>query len=205
MSQQTPRRWQWSLAILALGLAIGAGVVFATTPKPKVWSTIAGRPLLAAEGESFDDRQVGLFLIPPPDWSMQVRSTEAPEHKPERMLVKYKRVQPKLASAWLRVRMSDQPEEVSLVAFLKKRKPSEPQWVSAGDIEENHSIGGLPAAKSTWSGPYDVDGRGNKEYLREVFAVRRGGTIFEFSGTWLRTDSAARDQFHAAMQTVRFQ
>src|SRR4051812_1619355 len=114
----TTKRVLVGTAAAAAVVAAGLGALFAFTPKAKWPEAVPGRPLLqqggwfAAGGGVFPARQVGVQFSPPVNWSMQVRSTESPhEHKPERTVVKYKRLIPGLQVAWLKLSVADAPED----------------------------------------------------------------------------------------------
>lgn len=194
----------WPLVLLFV-IAFGAVAVSALVPRPKRYDAVPGRPLLVQDGSLFSDSQVGLRFMPPPEWGMQVRSTEASRHRPERLLVKYKRVLPDMAVAWLRVRVMDVPSEQSAAEYLKGRKPPEINFSPAGEIEEPLTVANHPAAKRTYTGSFDVDGRGMKPFRCEVAAIKRENRIFEFAGTFAENDEKAKEQLKSTLESVTFE
>lgn len=190
------------LITLAITSSVAAVSVWVFTPRPPRFDFIEGRPLLAQDGLRFADEQVGLQFNPPRDWAMQARSTEAPTHRADRLLVKYKRVAENRPEAWLRVRVIDVPAEQSPADFLRNRKSPEEDWKPAKKIEESLRVGGHPAARIVFSGPFDTEGRGDEEFTCEIVAVRQGPQIIEFAGTFLSSDLQARDQLHAVLESM---
>lgn len=166
-----------------------AGVSYRTTEK---------RPLLGDDSKEFHDAQVGLRFTPPPKWSMQLQSTDAPgDHRPDRMIVKYKRVLPKKSAAWFRVEVADTPADVDISACVANRQAGK-DWKSKGEVSAT-TVGGLPAAKILYGGTYD-----GFPSLREIVGVRRGGQVFFFVSTYQFADKQAQEQTRQAIQTVLF-
>jgi hypothetical protein len=210
MTKRTTRRVLIGTAAAAAGLAAGLSALFAFTPKPKWPEPVPGRPLLESHGDIytdhqdlFTDRQVGLQFTAPANWSMQARSTESPhEHKPDRMVVKYKRLIPGLDLAWFKVNVSDVPEDQSPADLLKKRKPPEEGWVVRHDVEDGLTVAGRPAARVTFGGPLDPDTKGARDFTCEVVAVRRGPQVFYFSGTYTTADPKGQKRVRTAVDSV---
>jgi hypothetical protein len=199
-----PRNIRYAVIAISVFVGIGTIVISFLTPRPKRFQTIEGRPLLAQDEKGFLDEQVGLRFTPPGDWAMQARSTEAPTHLAERRLVKYKRVSSSLPVAWLRVWVKDVADEMMPAETLRNHKPPEPDWKPHGEVEKDLRIGGAPAARRMFGGPFDVDGRGNKDFLGEIVAVKRGGRIFEFSAAYLVGDEQAQREIRLTMASVQF-
>jgi hypothetical protein len=203
MTRQTSKRVLIGTAAAAAALAIGLGALFAFTPKVKFPEAIEGRPLLHHEGELFTDRQAGIQFAPPAYWSLQARSTVAPrDRKPERMLVKFKRLIPGLQMAWIRVSVADVPEDQTPAELLKKRKPPETDWTVKKEVEDGLEVGGKPAARITFGGPYDPDQKGLRDYTCEVVAIRRGPQVFYFAGTYETSDPKGQKRIRTALDTV---
>jgi hypothetical protein len=204
MSQRMPGKLQFAVIAVAALVGVGAILVWYLTPRPKRYEAIEGRPLLAQDGKEFLDEQVGLRFTPPADWAMQARSTEAPTHLPERRVVKYKLFSPSRHAAWMRLWVKDVAEGMTPVEMLRNSKPPEPGWKPQGEIEGDLQIGGAPAARRTFGGPLDHDGRGNKDFRCEIVAVKRGGRLFEFSGTYFAGDEQAQREIRQTMTSVVF-
>ncbi len=203
-SASSPRFLGGLIAIAVIAL-IGFGLLFALTSRPQHHRYVEGTPLLQKAESLFNDTQVGLQFAPPKDWSMQVRSTESPgQHLPERTLVKFKRFIPNVAAAWLKVVIKDTPEDQAPVDVLRKRKPPEKGWKVTKEVEDGVKVGDHAAARITFGGPFDPDGRGQRDFTCEIVAVRRGGQIFEFSSTFPTADVEARKQIRAAIESVAF-
>ncbi len=199
-----PRKLQHALIALTVLFGIGVILIWSLTPKPKRFEAIPGLPMLAQDGKEFVDEQVGLRFTPPAEWVMQARSTEAPKHRAERRLVKYKRASPSLPPAWLRVHITDDTDGISSVELLKQRQPPEGDWKPLGEVEEDLTIGGLPAARRTYSAQFNSEGEGNRQYHCELVIVKRGGRFFEFNGTYPVGDERAQQDIRLAMESVLF-
>ena len=120
------KRTRSMLTMAAALIATALLAIYALTPNVPIYRAIEGRPLLEQNGPVFVDAQLGLRFTPPAGWAMQARSTEAPgEHRPERMVVKYKRLVPGPKEAWLRVSVSDAPANTSPAELLRLLKPRE--------------------------------------------------------------------------------
>ena len=186
----------------AVALAAGLGALFAFTPAVNRPTAHPGRPMLDQGEGVFTDRQVGLQFTPPELWAMQARSTESPtDHKPERMVVKFKR-HPALDAAWLRVSVADAPEDQPLADLLKKRRLPEPSWKVRTPVEDGLTVDGKAAARITFGGPYNPDQKGTRDFTSEVVAVRRGPQVFYFAGTYVTADPKGLKRIRTALDTV---
>ncbi|HEY1379138.1 MAG TPA: hypothetical protein VGF55_20215 [Gemmataceae bacterium] len=211
MTSGTRKRVLVGTVSAAAVVAAGLGALFAFTPRAKWPEPIPGRPLLQQGGlfddhqDVFTDRQVGVQFNPPINWSMQVRSTESPhEHRPERTVVKYKRLIPGLQVAWLKVSVADAPGGESPAELLKKRKPPEEDWKVTKPVEDGLTVGGQPAARVTFGGPFDPDQKGERDFTCEVVAVRHGEQMFYFSGTYVTADPKGQKRIRTALDSVTF-
>ncbi len=212
MAQPTTKRVLIGTAAAAALVAAGLGALFAFTPRAKWPEPVPGRPLLSQgdptfsdHQETFTDRQVGVQFLPPVNWSMQVRSTESPrEHKPERTVVKYKRLIPGLEVAWLKLSVADATGDESPAELLKKRKPPEEDWRVTKPVEDGLTVGGRPAARVTFGGPFDPDEKGTRDFTCEVVAVRSGPRVFYFSGTYATADPKGQKRIRTALDSVTF-
>jgi hypothetical protein len=191
----------FAVAVIA---AMGCVLLYALMPRPKRFNYDHDRPLLRDAEALFKDPQTDLQFVPPQDWSMQARSFDAPKHRPERMLVKYKRVKADQPEAWLRVRVFDAPEDQSPGEFLRRRKAPEEGMKPAKEVEEKLQVAGQPAARVMYAGPFDPDGSGAHDFTCEIIALRRGEQFFVFAGTYLTTDIQARQQIHTAFESIAF-
>lgn len=194
-------------AAAAVVVAATLGALFAFTPNAKRPQFVEGRPLLGEAGKVFTDVQVGVQFSPPADWAMQARSTESPtNHRPERMLVKYKRLVPGAQVAWLRVTVADADadDDQTPADLLRNRKPQESGWKVIKQVEDGLTVGGLRAARITFGGPFDPTGRGKKDFVSEMVAVRRGAQVFYFAGTFAADDPSGRQQVRAAVESAVF-
>jgi hypothetical protein len=206
------RRVLIGTAAAALAAAAGLGALFALTPRVRPPAAVPGEPLLrqndSEEPDLFTDRQVGVQFVPPGGWSMQARTTESPrEHKPERMVVKYKRLIPGHQVAWLRVSVADAPADQSPADLLKTRKPPEPDWKVRKSVEDGLTVGGQPAARVTFGGPFETDDKGDRDFTCEVVAVRpRPGEprVFYFAGTFMTGDPTGQKRVRAAIDSAAF-
>src|SRR5262249_52331363 len=161
---QTKRTLAFAASVFVLLFAAFALlVIFA--PYFQTPATIEGRPLLEQGGTIFTDDQVGIQFTPPSGWGMQARSTESPTmHKPERMVVKYKRIVKGPNVAWLRVSVADAPSEKTPADLLRDRKPREAHWTRTKDVEDGLTIGGRPAARVTFGGLMYPDMGGSRHF-----------------------------------------
>ena len=202
----TNRKALIGTAVAAGLVAAGLGASFAFTPKAKWPEPIPGRPLL--QQDSDEDLPTVRSASSSPRrgaWSMQVRSTESPhEHKPERTVVKYKRLIPGLEVAWLKVSVADASGDESPADLLKKRKVPEDDWKVIKPIEDGLTVGGRPAARITFGGPFDPDQKGTRDFTSEVVAVRRGPQMFYFAGTYATADPKGQKRVRTALDSAIF-
>jgi hypothetical protein len=206
MTRRPARRVLIGVAAAAAAVAVGLGALFAFTPRWAPPAPVPGRPLLQDDVDLFTDRQVGLQFVPPGGWSMQARTTESPhEHKPERMVVKFKRLMPGHEVAWLRVSVADVAGDASPADLLKTRKPPEPDWSVRKPIEDGLTVGGRPAARITFGGPFELEEKGTRDFTCEIVAVRPNRPqVFYFSGTFKTGDPTGQKRVRAALDSVVF-
>jgi len=153
------------------------------------------RPLLKSEGADFHDAQTGVRFTPPPKWSMQARSYQAPDHKPkDRLIVKFKRTLPNTSAAWLRVEIAEMAADTDIVEVVKQRKAGH-EWTTKSAVATT-KVSGLPAAKIQLGGKYN-----EMPALRDVVGVRRGDQVIFFAGTYAVGDRLAHEQFLQTLQT----
>jgi hypothetical protein len=161
--------------------------------------TAADRPMLKSDGPEFRDTQVGLRFTAPKRWSMQARTTEAPQaHERDRVLVKYKRILPDLPAAWFRVYVVDTPADQSIEQCLAERNPGN-DWKTKGEVEKL-TVAGQPAARILYGGIYE-----RFPSLREMVGVRRGGQVFYFVSTYRVGDRNAEETTRQLLTTVLFE
>jgi len=198
-AKRDPRTQRWLLAGALVLLATSSYFIWRHFYRPGIsYQTTEKRPLLVSDQKEFHDAQLGLRFTPPPKWSMQLQTTEATgDHRPDRMVVKYKRVLPKLSAAWFRVEVADAPAGEDVGESLAKRQAGK-DWKSKGDVSTT-TVSGLPAAKILYGGTYD-----GFPSLREIVAVRRGGQVFYFVSTYQFADKQAQEQTRQTLQTVLF-
>jgi hypothetical protein len=191
-------------ALVAAPLIVALALCWWITGRPRPPVATPGRPLLQNDDELFTEAQLQFQFTPPGNWSMQARSTEAPGfHKPERTVVKFKRLIPGLDVAWVKVTAIDAPADQSPAEFLKERKPPEPGWTVTTPAAEL-TVRGLPAARVVWGGPFDPDQKGVRDFSCEATAVLRGKQIFLFSGTYLTSDATALRRIRTAVDSAVF-
>lgn len=205
MKHQTKSPVVRGMLVAALLAAAVLTLLFLFTPNPRKPAALEGRPLLEQEGPTFQDTQVGLQFTPPEGWAMQARSTQSPTtHKPDRMLVKYKRLVRGPKVAWLRVSVSDAAPEATAYELAKQRKPRETNWTVTKDAEDGLTVGGQPAARITFGGQLDPDGKGARHCSAEVTVVRWGDQAVVFAGTFTTGDNETRDAIRAAVDSTTF-
>jgi hypothetical protein len=205
MTRQTKRVVATALGtVVVLGAAFALMVILA--PYFNRPTYIEGRPLLLQDGPYFTDDQVGFQFTPPPGWGMQARSTESPTtHKPERMVVKYKRLVRGPKVAWLRVSVADAASDAKPEDLLRTRKPREISWVLTKEVESGLTIGGRPAARVTFGGMMNPDSSGSRHCTAEVFAVVVVDRVIYFTGTFTTSDNEARQQLRTSIESAVFQ
>ena len=155
----------------------------------------AQRPLLKSDVKEFHDTQVNLRFTPPPTWSMQGRTMQAPNVEvKERLLVKFKRMLPGQYPAWLRVYVED-GTHASLDDAVARRKPGL-AWSKPSPVQRL-SIAGRPAAKVTYAGTYN-----GVPSTREIIGVQADDHTFWFISTYNIRDQAAPGETTAAIQST---
>jgi hypothetical protein len=182
-------------------LLVATALLLGGCSKPPLPSPQAGMPLLeqtSSEIKSFHDNEVGMRFTPPGNWSQQMRSTaEAGDAQGERPVVKYKRFVEGYDPAWLKISILEDGT-TPLEALLVKKVPG-PGWKQVGGVEQL-SRRGLPAAKITFQGQYDQFV--NKNFTREILAVRRQHTVFFFAGTYMTSDATGKRRIRNAMDSM---
>jgi len=197
-------RWLGLIGLIGVAIIVAGGVSWWLGGRPRKPVPTPGRPLLQNDDVLFTDERLQVQFTPPGNWTMQARSTEAPNtHKSERTVVKFKRLIGGLDVAWIKLSAIDAPADTSLPDFLTHRPPPEPGWAAKGKAEEL-TLKGLPAARITWSGPFDPDQQGIRNFTCEQTAVRRDKQIFLFSGTYLSSDPVALRRIRTAVDSAVF-
>jgi hypothetical protein len=158
----------------------------------------AQRPLLKKDvGSQFHDTQVNMRFTPPPSWSMQGRTTAAPDVQvKERLLVKFKRMLPGQYPAWLRVYVEGATHG-SLAGAVKNRKPGL-AWSKPSAVQ-TLTIAGRPAAKVAYTGKYN-----GVPSIREIVGVDAGDRTFWFIATYNTRDQEAPGETTAAIHSALF-
>ncbi len=201
ITSQSPSRRPYVLAGIAAALfAFAAYTLWSYFRSPSIadW-TAADRPMLKSDGPEFHDTQVGLRFTAPKRWSMQARTTEAPQaHERDRVLVKYKRILPNLPAAWFRVHVVDTPPDKPIEQIVAERNPGN-DWKTKGEVEKL-TVAGQPAARILYGGIYE-----QFPSLREMVAVRRGGQVFYFVSTYRVADRNAEETTRQLLTTVLFE
>jgi hypothetical protein len=196
---------KWVELAVAAGLGLCLAAVLAFWPQEHKSPLGSGQTLLGKATDSFSDEQTGLRFNPPSGWSMQGRTLASPEHTiSPRLVVKFKRLAPSVSVAWFRVFVHEMPADHSPAEFLKAHKPPEKSWKVAKVVEPSLKISGQPAARITFAGPLDPNGRGTTDYTAEFFAIRHGSKLFEISGTYPTADEDAKAQFQRAIDSIEF-
>ncbi len=132
----------------------------------------------------------GLRFLPPDGWSERARAEDVPGAAAgERLLVQYKRLTAG-RPAWLRVGAAE-ASPANLAAAASARAPR--GWRAEGKAEALQ-VGGLPAARQTFVGRWK-----NQDYLCEVVAVRRGGSVAYVTAAFPAADGEARAQVRGAV------
>ncbi|MBX7105794.1 MAG: hypothetical protein K1X57_17050 [Gemmataceae bacterium] len=189
-----------ALALLAVGGAVAA---YLLAPEVPNYDAIEGRPLLEQDGPYFTDHQVGFQFTPPAGWGLQMRSTEAPTaKKPERTIVKYKRLVRGPRVAWLRVSVADAAEGVSPAEVLKTRKPRESNFTVSKPVEDGLSVDGRPAARVTFTGLLNPDSLGERPCTSEVVAVQHGKQMLYFTATFATADAESKEMLRTAIEST---
>ncbi len=196
-----------SLSVLVAAAAVGIGLAVAVSywPHRQQASFVEGQTLLGKAADLLTDEPLGLQFKPPNTWSMQGRTLASPDQNVSpRLIVKYKRLIPNVPVAWLRVFAHQVPTDVTPAGYLQKRKPPEKNWKVTKEVEPDIRVGNQPAARITFAGPLDPNGRGQIEYTAEYIAIRRGNLILELSGMYPTTDETARNEWRASIESLVF-
>src|SRR5687768_4789804 len=86
-------RWLGLVGLIGVAIIVAGGVSWWLGGRPRKPVPTPGRPLLQNDDVLFTDKQLQVQFTPPGNWTMQARSTEAPNmHKAERTVVKFKRL-----------------------------------------------------------------------------------------------------------------
>lgn len=165
---------------------------------------VEGKPLLES-APTFVDQQLNWQFTPPTGWAMQARSLEVPNNpRPERMIVKYKQFIPGQPPAWLRISVAADNPARTPSDWLRDRKPPEAAWKRSRELEGEIKVGSQSAARIAFSGPFDTDGRGQREYTCEVTALAHNGRVFFLAGYFPTGDTASQQRIRAAIESVQF-
>lgn len=194
------------IGILAASVIGAVGLAFLVSAWPRHMPSpfVEGQPLLGQAADWFTDSQVGLQFKPPSGWSMQARTNATPlQHISPRMIVKFKRLIPNASVAWMRVNVLDAPEGATPAIYLRDRKAPEAGWKVLKDMEEVFQIGNQPAARITFGGPFDPDGRGKREFSAEVVVIRHQSQFIELIGTFPSAEADTRAQIRAVIDSVK--
>jgi len=162
------------------------------------YETVAGRPLLKNESNRFHDQDSGIRFRAPTNWSLQLRTTEAPDAEgKERLIVKYKRLLPKQGLGWLRVYVTDRPKNKSIVEAVAERDPG--AGFKPLTKVESRTIAGVPAASISHSNVYH-----NAISVRDVIGLEYKDRIFFFVATYPAADKGVRDEINQSVNSVVF-
>jgi hypothetical protein len=145
----------------------------------------------AAPEESFRSEEHGLRFRPPTGWSERTPAGTRPAR--DVVLVSYRRLTAG-RPAWLEVSVVEGMTPASLASWLAGRQPA--GWRRQGPAEE-YSWEGRPAARAAFAGR-----RGRHDVVSEVAAVRRGGRVYLFTGTFPAGDEDAREEVRQAVGGV---
>jgi hypothetical protein len=193
------RRQQLLLATAVIFIVFAALLLWWNRRGPSArFEVEAERPLLKKDaGGEFHDTQVNVRLTPPPAWSLQGRTTAAPNVQvKERLLVKFKRMLPGQYPAWLRVYVEDGTYG-SLTDAVQKRKPGL-NWSKPSSVKPL-TIAGQPAAKVSYTGTYN-----GVPSIRDIVGVQADDRTFWFIATYNTRDQAAPGETAAAIQSTLF-
>jgi hypothetical protein len=190
------RLQRWAGIGGGLAILLAAAILVALFSQQNEPVAKAGAPLLQTGDSVFHDAATKFGMVPPGNWSMQMRALPASdEHDGERPLVKYKRLLHGWSPAWVKVSVADVAASTSLGSLLVKRSPGD-NWGQASAVEEL-TVAGHPAARITFAGQWD-----KKDYVRDIVAVRRGEQVFYIAGTFEKADPTARRRIQQAVDTV---
>jgi hypothetical protein len=143
---------------------------------------------------AFESEAHGLRFVPPPGWSQRARNDEPPAAGKEQLLVTYKRLRPG-RMAWLQVSVAENAPEGLPADWLAARPPGG-GWDPEGALEDV-TCGGCPAARVRYAAP-----AARPPLAAELVAVRRGGRVYLFTGTFPAGDEAARQEIRRTVDGV---
>jgi hypothetical protein len=170
------------------GLALAA-LAAGCSPKPRAPALMQGEAV-------YHNAQEGFRLLPPPNWSVHARTESTPDKlTEERLLVRYQRTGPAGRAAF-DVTMEDVPESEDLAEVIRERRLAA-DWKPVGSVE-SLEVGGRPAAR----GAYQTQPKQGAALLREIVAVRKGGRVYLFTGTFPAGDAKSREQVRKSVATL---
>jgi hypothetical protein len=139
--------------------------------------------------------RAGFRFSRPEGWKMVARG-EVPSGPVvgERLLVEYKAVTGKSAS--LEVTVASLPASTSLADYIKKNTMTSEAWRLLG-TGEDFTINQVPAVRLCFA-----LGKGKEEITREIVAFRREDRVYFFKGFYLTSDTSARKEIRAAVDSV---
>ena len=69
-------------------------------------------------------------------------------------------------------------------------------------VEEGLTVGGHPAARVTFGGPFHPNQKAPRDFTCELVSVRIGPRWFLFAGTFATADAQSRQQVRDAINSV---
>lgn len=206
MTPNRNRRLLDGIIVVAVVAAVALAAVYAITPNIYRPAEHEGRPLLEWNGPQFIDKQVGITFTPPTGWALQSISTESPTtHKAERTVVKFKRLAPGPKAAWLKVTVSEVTGNPTVAELIRTRKPREAHFTPTKEPEDNLTIAGQPASRSTFGGDLEPDAKGSRHCTTEIVAIRHGAIALYFMGTYASADPEAQKMIRDSIETLVLQ
>jgi predicted Zn-dependent protease len=162
----------------------------------------SGAPPLVQGEAAYQNAQEGFRFSVPAGWRQHTRSEGPAAPAPaERTLVKYKGGAAGKNPPALRVSVADVPAARPLTEVLRERakSPEQREWAEPSAPREEQ-VNGLPAARSVARANW-----GREKMLRETVAVRRGGRVYFFEGTFPAADAASRALVAQAVQSAAWE
>lgn len=152
-------------------------------------------PVLSDE-PVYQNSAEGLRFLAPPGWSQRAKANLPPgKLGKERLLVQYRRLTQALVAS-LEVTACDRETAADLNALLsgpsfgfqqwQPQKPPEP--VQAGDLQVQRYVFSVP--------------RDKERLVKEVVVFPRGERVYLFTGLYYASDTAAREQLRAAVEST---
>jgi hypothetical protein len=181
------RTCAWLLAVLRSRLALMVlATVAACDARPSA-PPLQDDPIYRA--------RAGFRFSRPEGWKMVARG-EVPAGPVvgERMLVEYKSLTSKSAS--LEVTVASVPDSTPLADYVKKNTMTSEVWRLQGNAED-FAINQVPAVRLRFA-----TGKGKDEITREIVAFRRDDRVYFFKGFYLTSDTTARKEIRAAVDSV---